>query len=61
MSEGQTRGRKCKMVQDSDDGWVVGPSMKWARVALPRLGEGAGVENEWRQHIVDVLEIANAE
>ena len=61
LSEGQTWGQKCKMVRDSDDGWVTGPLMKQERVALPRLGEVAEVEDEWRHRIVDVLEITNVE
>ena len=55
------RGRKRKTVQDSDDGQVVGPLMKQAWVILPRLGDDAEVEGEWRQRMVDALEIVNAE
>jgi len=39
----------------------MGPSTKQVRVALPRRGESATIKDEWRQHVVDVLEIANAE
>ena len=57
---GQTQGRKCKVVLDSDNEPLVGPSLKRTRVALPRKGESADVVEKWRQCIVDVLEILKA-
>ena len=36
-------------------------STKRARVASPRCGESMDVGDEWRQWVMDVLEIANAE
>jgi len=39
----------------------MGPSTKWVRVASPRQGKSATVEDKWRQHIVDALETANTE
>ena len=39
----------------------MGLSNKQVRVASPRQGEGATVEDEWKQCIVDMLEISNTE
>ena len=46
---------------DLDDEQVMGPSTKWARATLPKQGESAEIKDEWRQHLVDMLEIVNAE
>ena len=35
--------------------------MKREQVTLPRPGDDAEVEDEWRQRVVDTLEITNAE
>ena len=35
--------------------------MKWVRAASLKQGESADIKDEWRQRIVDALEILNAE
>ena len=35
--------------------------LKRVRATLPKRGKSAEIKDEWRQHVVDALEIANAE
>ena len=63
LSVGQTQGRKRKIAVDEDEERDAGASFKKkTRVASPRRhGNSKDEINKWRQHIVDVLEIANVE
>ena len=54
LSTGQMRGRKCPIILDTDEEGVTGPSTKKARVASLKEAR------EWREHVVDTLEVANA-
>ena len=58
---GQMRGKKCQIVLDTDKEGVAGPSTKKAQAALPKQGSDVKESREWREHVVDVLEVANAE
>ena len=40
---------------------VAGPSTKRVRVTSPSQGKSATVEDDWRQCVVDTLEITNTE
>ena len=63
LSVGQTWGRKHKVVLNLAEEQNTGlSSKKKTQVALPqRLGNSEAKVNEWRQCIVDVLEIVNVE
>ena len=58
---GQARGCKWKGAIDPGDEQVTGPLAKHIKVALPRRDGSADIEDEWRQWVVDTLEIANVE
>ena len=58
LSAGLPQGQKQKVTNDK---YQVGPSSKKVRAALPRLGLTLGGDQEWRQCIVDALEVVNAE
>ena len=44
-----------------DEERVVGPSVKKAQMALPRQGSEVEEQREWRDHVVDMLKVANVE
>ena len=58
---GQARGRKWKGAINPDDERVAGPLAKHIKVALPRRDGSADIKDEWRQRVVDTLEIVNTE
>jgi len=55
------QGCKQKVMPGLVKEQVMGPSTKWARVASPRCGESTDIGDEWRQWVMDVLEIVNVE
>ena len=57
---GQIRGWK-QCLLDSDDKRMGGPSTKKARVPSLKRGNKVEEKREWQEHIVDALEVANAE
>ena len=61
LSTGQMRGQKCPIILDTDEEGVTGSSTKKARVALPKQGSEMKEMWEWWEHMVDALEVANAE
>ena len=62
LSVGQTRGRKRRIIFNSDEDRSAGPSSKKkARVASPKQGNSEEDSTEWLERIMDALEIANVE
>ena len=55
------RGHKWKVMPGLGKEQVAGPSTKWARVASPRHSKSTDIGDEWRQQVIDVLEIVNVE
>ena len=55
------RGWKCWVIPDMDEEKGAGPSVKKAQTALPKQGSKVENQREWREHVVDTLEVANME
>ena len=55
------QGRKWEGGVELDEGMVAGLSTNRVRVTLPRQDKSVSVEDEWRQWVVDALEVTNTE